>query len=77
MLGEGVDYDERGGVRRLIEVEHHVLAGLNRPTVVVPAYLWLWCPGNTCMKSGHGPVWHGAARDWLDKNGLLAHRGFL
>lgn len=72
VLAESIDYDERGGVRRLVEMKHHVLGGLNGLPVVEPANLWLRHAGHTCVKARHLPVWHRAAGDWLDENGLLA-----
>lgn len=77
VLRESIDYDERGGVRHLIEMKHHVLGGLDRPPVVIPANLRLRRAGHACMKAGHLPVWHRAACDWLDENWLLANGGFL
>lgn len=77
VLGESIDYDERGSVRHLVEMKHHVLGGLDGLPVVEPAYLWLRHARHTCMKARHLPVWHRAARDWLDENGLLANGRFL
>lgn len=77
VLAESINYDEHGGVRDLVEVEHHVLGGPDGLPVVEPAYIWLRHAGHTRVKAGHVPVWHRAACDWLDENGLLANGGFL
>lgn len=77
MLSESIHYDERGRVRHLIKVKHHILVGLDGLPVVEPADLWLRRAGHTGMKARHLPVWHRAARDRLDENWFLANGGFL
>lgn len=77
VLAESVDDDERGGVRHLVEMKHHVLGGLNRLPVVEPADLRLRHAGHTGVKARDLPVWRHAAGDWLDENGLLSDRRFL
>lgn len=77
VLTESIHYDESGSVCHLVKVMHHVLGGLHRLVVVEPADLRLWRAGHTGVKTGHLPVGHRAASDWLDENWLLANGRFL
>lgn len=77
VLGECVDYDERGGVCGLFKVKDHVFGGLDGPLVMKPADLWFGHAGHACMEAGHLPVCYRAAPDRLDEGGLLANGGFL
>lgn len=77
VLGERVDYDERGRVCGLFKVKDHVFGGLNGPLVVEPADLWFGHARHTRMEACHLPVWDHTAPDWLDEHGLLADGGFL
>lgn len=77
VLGEGVDDDEHGAARLLVEVEHHVLGGTDRPPVVEPADLGLRRAGDAGVKARHLPGRHREARERLREKRLLADGRFL
>lgn len=75
MLTEGVHYDQRGRVGRLVKVEDHVAAWLHGLQLVEPADFWFGRARNAGVEARHLAMPHGAAGDWLYEGGFLAAAG--
>lgn len=73
MLRKSVNYDKRGSVCCLIEMEDNVFGWFYWFPIVKPAYFWLWHARHTSMESGNCTMIHRAACDRLSKSGPLTN----
>ena len=77
VFGEGVHDEEHGGVRGLVEVEHHVLGGQHRAPVVEPADLGPRRAGDAGVETSDLAMRHRAAADRLQEHRLVAESRLL